>query len=199
MAHMCMYLSNAARQNGAKILTVSEGQERTAREVHDRVAALAATLQDWPGWLPGTRVAVLAQSNAELLELLLAVMAAGGVYVPMNLRWASPEIAAAITLSQAHLLVVDSLHQPAFQALTRACPCIQGGVLLGRSVPGDPSEPQICSESLISGRLGCELTLCTPPDGAAVICFTSGTTAAAKGVVLSHAAFHAQVSLVFRE
>lgn len=37
-----------------------------------------------------------------------------------------------------------------------------------------------------------ELQLRSAPDGAAMMVFTSGTTGAAKGVVLSHSAFHAQ-------
>ncbi len=48
------------------------------------------------------------------------------------------------------------------------------------------------SEQMISRHAGAQLRLRAPDNNAAVLCFTSGTTAAPKAAVLSHTAFHVQ-------
>ena len=44
----------------------------------------------------------------------------------------------------------------------------------------------------VEGHLDAQLRLRAPQNGAAVLCFTSGTTAAPKAAVLAHTAFHVQ-------
>ena len=43
--------------------------------------------------------------------------------------------------------------------------------------------------------MGAPLHLQIPEDGAALICFTSGTSGPPKGVIISHTALHCQVNL----
>ena len=65
------------------------------------------------------------------------------------------------------------------------------------SSPGAVSPPSVHAEALIARRgargVPCLcLPLATPDCGTALICFTSGTSAAPKGVAITHAALHVQ-------
>lgn len=54
-------------------------------------------------------------------------------------------------------------------------------------------------DSTIAKWLGTQSELRLAPENIAAICFTSGTTGAAKGAMLTHMAFHCQALLKLRE
>lgn len=57
---------------------------------------------------------------------------------------------------------------------------------------GDVSSKMIPAEAAIADYMGAPLLLLQPADGAAAICFTSGTTGKPKAALHSHTAFHCQ-------
>ncbi|KAL3157069.1 hypothetical protein ABBQ38_001316 [Trebouxia sp. C0009 RCD-2024] len=193
MAHICHYLSAAAGKSPTKLLTVCGDRRKAAHQVQARVAALAAALTDTLAVQPGDVVALALDSTDFFLECLLAVAAAGGISAPLNLRWSSTDAAAAISLCQARLILLDAanLH---FHDLVGSpgCICCRQAVFVGPE-PRDGSGRYPCvSEHLIQQRIGTPLLLKQSPDGGAIICFTSGTTGQPKGVLISHTALHCQ-------
>ena len=193
MAHICQYLSAAAGKSPTKLLTVCGTRCKTAQQLQARVAALAAALTDNLAVKPGDVVVLAIESTDFFLESLLAVAAAGGISAPLNLRWSSTDAAAAIKLCQARLILLDAanLH---FQDLvgSPSCICCQQAVLVGPQPTAGSVSSTYTSEHLIQQCLGTQLPLKQSPDGAAIICFTSGTTGQPKGALISHTALHCQ-------
>ena len=193
MAHICQYLSAAAGKAPTKLLTVSGTRHKTAQQSLARVAALAAALIDTLKVKPGDVVILALDSTDLFLESLLAIAAAGGISAPLNLRWSSTDAAAAINLCHARLMLLDAgnLH---FQELigSPSCSCCQQAVLVGPQPKDSFTGETYTTEHLIQQGLGTQLQLKQSPDGAALICFTSGTTGHPKGALISHMALHCQ-------
>lgn len=193
MAHICQYLSAAAGKAPTKLLTVCGTRHTTAQQTLARVAALAAALTDTLKVKPGDVVILALDSTDLFLESLLAIAAAGGISAPLNLRWSSADAAAAINLCQARLILLDAgnLH---LQELigSPSCKCCQQAVLIGPQPRDSLVDSTFTAEHLIQQGLGTQLQLKQSPDGAALICFTSGTTGRPKGALISHTALHCQ-------
>ena len=193
MSHVCQYLSAAAGKSPNKLLTICGTRCKTAQQSLARVAALAAALTNTLGVKRGNVVVLALDSTDFFLESLLAIAAAGGISAPLNLRWSSTDAAAAVNLCQARLILLDAsnLH---FQDLvgSPSCTCCQQALLVGPQPDCVSFSGTYTSECLIQQGLGTQLQLKQSPDGAAIICFTSGTTGRPKGALISHTALHSQ-------
>ena len=128
---------------------------------------------------PGDAVAFLGLNNPLTLELLFACARLGAMLMPLNWRLAAPEHARMLSDCPPRVLVVE----PPFVEHVRA---IEARPALSTLVSlGDPP----------SGWLGWERLEphAIPPSGAGaqaplLLCYTSGSTGAPKGVVLTQAA-----------
>jgi long-chain acyl-CoA synthetase len=138
----------------------------------DRVGRLAGVLAA-AGAAPGDRVAVLSGNSIPFLELYCAIPAAGRVQVPLNVRWAAPELAYALRDSGARLLFVD--HDPG-----------ELGELVERVIRLDGGE----YEELLGAAEPIDLWngggVAVSEDDLAGLFYTGGTTGASKGVMLTH-------------
>src|SRR5215203_427048 len=99
-------LHRAVQQCPGEIATVCAGRTRTHVETVDRISRLAAGLRDL-GIRDGARAAILALNSDRFHEFLGATLWAGGVLVPVNIRWAIAEIADSLIEVDARVLVVD--------------------------------------------------------------------------------------------
>lgn len=140
--------------------------EITYPELLDAVGRTAAILRAAHGVSPGCRVGLAVANSAEYIVLALAVLAAGGVLVPFSLAATAAERERIATAIEPEILIETA--------------AASGNLRLD----GFAAEFAVCRRKVEPGPA---MKL---PEGrnAAFIRFSSGTTGASKGVVLSHEA-----------
>src|SRR5258708_34067279 len=84
-------LDRAARYYAQRTALASEGTRSTFRELHDRVAGLAALLAR-RGVGKGERLALLLPNEPEFIELVYACSWLGAIAAPLNTRLSATEI-----------------------------------------------------------------------------------------------------------
>ncbi len=183
---------SAAADPDAEALVFADGERLS-------VGALALRTREHAGALlaagisPGDRVALLLPASADLVALLLATTRVGAVAVPVNARYRPDEVRHVIAHSGAALVVTAPPSGPGAPDL---------GDLARRAVDGGDT-PELRAVTTLA-----ELTAAAGPAGSrgldpdavadalaatrvrdpAVLVYTSGTTAAPKGALLSHEA-----------
>ena len=104
-------LRRVLQVNPDGLATVFGKRRRTWRETGERVARLAAGFKKL-GVYAGDRVAILSLNSDRYLEVYLATGWAGGVVVPLNIRWSQLENEDAMRDCRAKVLLVDRAFAP---------------------------------------------------------------------------------------
>jgi len=181
MMYITQGLKRAAQVNSQGIATIDGDRQQTWQEFAHRVAILAGALVSL-GLKPDDRVAMLALNSDRHLEYYFATIWVGGIFVPLNIRLAPPELSHILTDAEARILVVDDVLQPQLVKIFDQASRPQHIIFAG---DGEPLEDLILHETLISAaepvpdanRGG---------DDVATIMYTGGTTGLPKGVMLTH-------------
>jgi fatty-acyl-CoA synthase len=193
---MALLLGEISRRNAADapdkaayILRDVDGSREvvTYGELDERANRFASALHD-RGVARGDRVSVLMLNNVAWPVVFFGALKLGAVVVPVNARYRVDEAVATLGACRPSVLVFDPEYDAFLPALRARVPSIGLWVSVGES-----SEPGTLSfdDLLASGRVG-EPGYPVDEDDPHVIFYTSGTTGAPKGALLTHRAYHLQ-------
>jgi acyl-CoA synthetase (AMP-forming)/AMP-acid ligase II len=141
----------------------------------------------------GDRVAIWAPNSAAWVLASLGIYAAGGVLVPINTRFKAPEAAHVLNTSKARMLltVTDFLGTDYVASLAGIeLPELAEIVIVSGPPSGNavPLEAFLRRADDISAEQVAERSAALGPESLSDIIFTSGTTGAPKGAMLTHGA-----------
>nr|WP_233165340.1 non-ribosomal peptide synthase/polyketide synthase [Mycobacterium sp. AT1] len=157
----------AAAAENADRTAVSCGADRiTYAELDERASAVAATLTGL-GVRPESRVAVALPRSMDLIVALLAVIKAGGTYVPLDVDSPEARLRHVVTDSAPVCILVDRADR------------LPAGV-------STASTPVVLVDDAASQRPGSTQTPALDADHAAYVIYTSGSTGVPKGVTVTH-------------
>ncbi|WP_233238193.1 AMP-binding protein [Bordetella sp. LUAb4] len=147
-------------------------------DLADRVRALAAAMQAFDP-APQTRVAICAGNTAEHILALLATLAAGKIWVPLNYRSTATEIGRILEATSPSIIALDAVGAP----------------LVGTSLAAHRIRLDEHALPTLLARHAGAAPLAYPMDREAVqaIKFTGGTTGLPKGVMQPARAWNAGI------
>lgn len=157
-----------------------EGTTRTYAELFDRANRLATALAE-RGVSAGDRVAFLGQNQPAVVETWVAVNRLGAIFLPLNFRLAGPELQFILSDADVSALIADQAFQQTIDGIREEIPtstfvCVDG-----------PADGWDGYEDALSAAEPLAETAPSDPDATAILMYTSGTTGAPKGVILTNA------------
>ena len=127
------------------------------------------------GVKPGDRVAVQVEKTIEAIQLYLGTVMAGGVFLPLNTAYTTPEVAYFLGDASPRVVVCDPARADDLAEVAEDA----------RVVTLDGKGLGSLTDAVV-GRGGFDPVPRAPDDLAAIL-YTSGTTGRSKGAMLSHA------------
>jgi fatty-acyl-CoA synthase len=173
------------------------GQRITFADLKEEVRRTAANL-DRLGLRRGDHMALCMGNSVRWAVLLLAASSLGATVVPVNTRWKGPEIEYCLRQAEVAMLVTeDRLLKVDFIAMLRGIlpeidaalpaarlPKLRRVIVVGDDVPAAATRG---AELDVAADPGFDLgAFPTGPGDVALIQYTSGTTSAPKGAMLTH-------------
>ena len=161
-------LRRAERTAADREALIGGEQRFTFRQFVSRCRRLGTLLSELQT-APGDRVAIIAFNSIPFVELYCGIPCAGRVQVPLNFRWADPELAYALEDSGARVLFIDRDPGPLTDLVDTVV-----------RLDTDDYETRLAAAEEMEFDAG------VGPDDLAGLFYTGGTTGASKGVMLTH-------------
>ena len=167
------------------IYSARDSTSITYKDFFQSVEQLAAALLD-AGIKPGDRVAAQAPKSVEALELYLATVLAGAIFLPLNTAYTAEEIAYFLGDAQPRVFVCDPKRTAELAPAARRC-SVHRLMTLSDNGTGSLIEAKSTQDAGFEGvpRQAQDL---------AAILYTSGTTGRSKGAMLSHRALQSNAA-----
>jgi amino acid adenylation domain-containing protein len=155
---------------------VFEDTELTYAELNKRANQLAHHLRSL-GIGPGVHVGICMNRSIELIVALLAILKAGGIYVPLDPDFPAARLAFMLKDTAAPVV----LAQESQRNLLRVIPGEVDLLLVDTDWPA------------VAGHSDANLDVSCSPEDAAYVIYTSGSTGQPKGVIIPHRAINSLV------
>jgi crotonobetaine/carnitine-CoA ligase len=166
-----------AERDGGRVFARFEGEALSFGHLHDRSDRIAAGLRRL-GVGRGDRVAVMLANSPAALALLFALAKSGAVWVPLNVQLRAEGLRYILDHAEPRMVIARADLIP----LVRGC----GAKLAGASLVAEGEVaglPALAALAAGPARFDEELPA---PEALFAIGYTSGTTGAPKGVLMSH-------------
>jgi fatty-acyl-CoA synthase len=176
----CLY--RAVDLYGSKVGVVSGSNSYTYAQFGERCERLAAGLLS-EGIRPGDRVAYLSFNTHQLLEGYYGPPLIRAIVIPLNVRLQPAELTDIVNHAGASMLVFENEFSALIPALRKTCPTIRHYVAIDRPIP---QADLFLEELLARDRIARPDIFSFDENEIAELFYTSGSTGAPKGVMLSH-------------
>ena len=194
--------SAARYPNNIMMLEKSEGDYRgsTYRDIRQRVYEAAAGLMDL-GIQKGDRLALISEGRNDWVVMELAILYAGAVNVPLSVKIEElTDLRFRLAHSGCRMVVVSGTQVQKIRELKKDLPDLENIILLDGDAKLEEDE-QSLDELLQTGKRYLkfhktefeERWKSVAEHDPANICYTSGTTADPKGIILTHRNYTANV------
>ena len=139
---------------------------------------------------PGNRIASLAVNSTRHLELYYGVTGAGAILNTVNPRLFPEQIAHILDHADDQYVFFDPAFAGLLEQLAARLPQVKGFIALSSraDMPDARLDNLMCYEDLLLGRSDRAPWTAVSENAGAILCYTSGTTGAPKGVLYSHRA-----------
>jgi malonyl-CoA/methylmalonyl-CoA synthetase len=178
------FVSHWRAQPARSVLADVDGRWLGGAELDERTAALAVALGG-AGLAPGDRFAICAAPSAAWVIAYVAALRAGLVVVPINPAYTRVEVERIVRDAEPAAALLDDGERATWIEAAGGAPLLLGPDL---AVPAGAAGPGIAARDAA-------IDLAAGEDPAAML-YTSGTTGAPKGAVLSHANLLASATAV---
>ena len=165
---------------------IFDGRTITFEGLAERVNRLANGLSEM-GVGPKDRVAIMQVNTNQCIEAYFAAAQLDAIYVPINFRAKTDELAQMLDIAQPACLLIGERYLPL--AAESGIPSRRVIVLDGEK-DGEPAAGALSYDNLLSGASPDQMHFPEAGDeDTTVIMFTAGTTGTPKGVMLTHDSF----------
>jgi amino acid adenylation domain-containing protein len=183
------FLEESARRYPDKIALVCGERRLTYRELDESCNRLAHGLIE-AGVESGDRVVTHLENSVEAVLSILAILKAGGVFVPLNPTTKSAKLIYVLNNCRAKILITQARRQDLLSDIALGTPHTRAIVLTGAADTDERfvDKRAVCFEHLVDPGTFAG----TKPDRTridvdlAAIIYTSGSTGTPKGVMLTH-------------
>lgn len=162
------------RESGERIFASYNGQPLTFSELGRSANALAANLRAL-GLQPGDRVAVMLRNSVNALAVMFGLAKAGLVWVPINVQQRGEGLRYILEHAEPQVVLVESDLEAMIQGCGANLPRV---ILAGSGAAGS-------LEDILAASADFDQKPPSPNDCFGIL-YTSGTTGAPKGVMVSH-------------
>ena len=180
-------LRRRARDEGHRVFIEEVGGERlTYGDVHERVLRWGGAYRSL-GVGRGETVAVLASARADGVHSWLGLAWLGALEVPVHTAYRGRMLAHVLTDSGARVLVTDAAYVPAVRDVVDSLPALKVVVVIGADELPDLPVRTVDAATWLAEATPLEELIEPEPWHVARVLYTSGTTGASKGVMVTWA------------
>ncbi|MCZ4291663.1 class I adenylate-forming enzyme family protein [Hoeflea alexandrii] len=183
MTHLHDILIRSANAHPDQTAIIFEDRSLTFSALLRASVALAAKLVE-EGAQEGDYIAFLDENSLEFPLVVFAVTLIGAIFVPVNFRFASDEIAYVLSDARPRFLLTS----PSYAKLAKDAVTHDGAATQIVEVPRAETLLDVPHRTFTPAR--------PDPSGPAMVMYTSGTTGFPKGALLSHSAYLANIRAI---